>query len=107
MAVVVSEGQFALYSLLQRLGSPVTGTGIVRLIRDPDGSHRLRISNLSIQNARAVPLRIMLFRAGPPGASRKPKNAIVDSMADGIWLDVAMNGALDLYFLMSILLCVS
>lgn len=89
---VVKEGSFAVHSLLQRMGSPVTGKGIVRLLRDGAGNHYLRISDVVINNDKAIPLRLILFRAGPSGAARKPKDGYVDAFGEPLWLDGAMCG---------------
>jgi hypothetical protein len=92
LLTVVKEGSFSVHSLLQRMGSPVTGKGMVRLLRDSEGNYFLRISDLVIHNDKAIPLRLMLFRAGPSGAARKPKEGYVDAFGEPLWLDGAMNG---------------
>lgn len=92
MSVVLKEGSFGVHSLLQRVGSPVTGTGIVRLVLDPDGTLRLRVSDLRINNPRAIALRFMAFRVGPQGAARKPKSNYVDVFGEPLWFDAGSNG---------------
>ena len=94
VGTVVKEGAFGIHKLLQRVGTPVSGTGIVRLVRDPDGSFHLRFSDMKIRNDRSLPLRLMAFRAGPAGAARKPKDNFVDIFGEALWLDAATNGAL-------------
>lgn len=94
LSVVVKEGAFVIFSLLGMAAGicPISGTAIVRLVLDPDGSYRLRLSDCSIVNPKQLPLRLMCFRAGPDGAARKPKSNFVDVFGEPIWLDGAPNG---------------
>jgi hypothetical protein len=93
MSVVLKEGAFAIHGLLQHVSSPVTGTGMVRLVQDVDGTLRLRVSELRLNNPRAIALRFMAFRVGPKGAERKPKGNYVDVFGEPLWLDAGSNGA--------------
>ena len=91
---VVLEGRFRRAGIIRRKdsGFRVTGSALVQVVQRSDGTHVLRLSQVTVSNPMGVRLRVYLYLKDPMGGTRSIKNKWLDSFGDKLWMESLANG---------------